>query len=143
MSERGSCSDDDDEEESDGGDSDGGGGGGGGGGGKAGGTPRPRPPRKHVPEWAKGSQLKRALEAQYARTAPDPDTIFDDVTQSCNLETIFARKSGRYGKRGSSANWAADKLTPAEVMTYKRAARGGGGGAAAPAAARATLQQKS
>ena len=57
-------------------------------------------PKPHIPEWAKGPQLKAALEKQYGfngHTFIDPDTIFHEV-HSCSLEEIFGRKEGKAGK---------------------------------------------
>lgn len=56
--------------------------------------------QKKVPEWARGQQLKEALERQYGigGFAPmDPDTIFPEV-QTCSLEEIFGCKEGRSGQ---------------------------------------------
>ena len=83
-----------------------------------------------IPEWAKGTNLRDALERQYGtkngRPDPsiipmDPDLIFQEV-QSCSLEEIFGAKEGRsgsYAKRTSSAHWDADKLTIIEKRTYR------------------------
>jgi len=80
--------------------------------------------QKTIPEWARGAQLKEALERQYGlngHTAMDPDLIFPEV-QSCNLEEIFGKKEGKFGKyskRTSSAQWDADELTLVEKRTYR------------------------
>ena len=77
-----------------------------------------------IPDWARGSQLKEALEKQYGlhgHTPVDPDHIFPEI-QSCDLEEIFGKKegkSGKYSRRTSSAMWDADELTLIEKRTYR------------------------
>lgn len=61
--------------------------------------------KKFIPEWAKGAQLKEALEKQYglpsqgrpAGPPVDPDSIFSEV-QTCSLEEIFGKREGKFGK---------------------------------------------
>ncbi len=80
--------------------------------------------QKRIPEWARGPQLKEALERQYGGNghAPiDPDLIFPEV-QTCSLEEIFGTKEGKagqYSKRTSSAKWDHDELTLVEKRTYR------------------------
>lgn len=80
--------------------------------------------QKRIPEWARGPQLKEALERQYGANghAPiDPDLIFPEV-QTCSLEEIFGSKEGKagqYSKRTSSAKWDHDELTLVEKRTYR------------------------
>jgi hypothetical protein len=80
--------------------------------------------QKQIPDWARGAQLKEALEKQYGlngHTPIDPDTIFPEV-ESCDLEQIFGKKEGKFGKyskRTSSAKWDADELTLVEKRTYR------------------------
>jgi len=68
--------------------------------------------------------LAAALEKQFT-TDPelwvDPDTIFPEVTSTCNLEEIFKVRKKRYYKRTSSGMWENDGLTLGEKMTYRRA----------------------
>lgn len=77
-----------------------------------------------VPEWARGTNLKEALERQYGlrgKAPMDPDTIFPEV-RTCSLEEIFGSsygKSGAYNKRSSSAHWDADELTMHEKRSYR------------------------
>ena len=79
---------------------------------------------KMIPDWARGSQLKEALEKQYGlhgHTPVDPDHIFPEI-ESCDLEEIFGKKegkSGKYSRRTSSAMWDADELTLVEKRTYR------------------------
>jgi hypothetical protein len=81
-------------------------------------------PKPVIPEWAKGPNLKLALEKQYGfngHTCIDPDTIFDEV-HSCSLEEIFGQregKCGRYAARTSSAKWDADKLSLTDKRRYR------------------------
>ena len=78
-----------------------------------------------IPEWARGVQLKEALERQYGMYghAPiDPDLIFPTV-QTCSLEEIFGTTEGRAGKyshRSSSAKWEQDEITLVESRTYRK-----------------------
>ncbi|CAN0258254.1 unnamed protein product, partial [Scytosiphon promiscuus] len=75
-----------------------------------------------IPSWAKGSALSEALNRQYAGGQKiDPDKIFPEVF-TCDLEAIFPVRvnKNRYHRRGSSANWAPDRVTPQEILTYKR-----------------------
>ena len=80
--------------------------------------------QKRIPEWARGPQLKEALERQYGangHAAMDPDLIFPEV-QTCSLEEIFGTKEGKagqYSKRTSSAKWDHDELTLVEKRTYR------------------------
>lgn len=80
--------------------------------------------KKFIPEWAKGTALREALERQYGlggHTPVDPDLIFPEV-QTCSLEEIFGTREGRsgaYAKRTSSAKWDADELTLVEKRTYR------------------------
>ncbi|CAM9276719.1 unnamed protein product, partial [Ectocarpus sp. 8 AP-2014] len=95
---------------------------------------RSRRSGKKIPAWAKGSALSEALTRQYATGQKvDPDKIFPEVF-TCDLEAIFPVESvveietggcvsvnkSRYHRRGSSANWTPDRVTPQEVLTYKR-----------------------
>lgn len=51
---------------------------------------------KLIPEWARGTRLREALERQWGldgSTPMDPDLIFPEV-QTCNLEEIFGVKKG-------------------------------------------------
>jgi len=60
-------------------------------------------PRKEIPAWAKGGQLKMALTKQYY-TPPDLDELFA-VVQMPNLATMFTFQRKRFLKRTSSAKW--------------------------------------
>ncbi|CAN0478552.1 unnamed protein product [Ectocarpus sp. 12 AP-2014] len=81
---------------------------------------RSRRSGKKIPAWAKGSALSEALTRQYATGQKvDPDKIFPEVF-TCDLEAIFPVNKSRYHRRGSSANWTPDRVTPQEVLTYKR-----------------------
>ena len=80
--------------------------------------------KKFIPDWAKGTVLREALERQYGlggNVPVDPDLIFPEV-QTCSLEEIFGSREGRggaYAKRTSSAKWDADELTLVEKRTYR------------------------
>jgi len=80
--------------------------------------------QNRIPEWARGTLLKEALERQYGmngHTPVDPDLIFPEV-HTCSLEEIFGTregKSGHYNKRSSSAKWEADEISLVEKRTYR------------------------
>jgi len=77
-------------------------------------------PRKKVPSWGQGENLRAALRKQI--TGPnklDPDRIFGEVT-TCNLEEIFNMKKSRYKKRASSGNWTRDQITLEDKLKYKK-----------------------
>lgn len=82
-------------------------------------------PAQVVPEWARGTKLREALERQYGlhgHTPMDPDLIFPEV-QTCSLEEIFGRREGvtrKYHSRTSSAHWDADQLTLVEKRAYRQ-----------------------
>ena len=81
-----------------------------------------------IPLWARKENLAKQIAKQMAEN-PDPTTIFPFQT-TCDLEAMFAsmpppkaKKGGRkrdLTKRGSSANWAKDKITPQEEELYKQ-----------------------
>jgi len=71
-------------------------------------------PRKVVPKWAEGSQLRTALLKQ-CYMGPDLDMIFANVEMP-DLSTMFAQQRKRFFKRTSSAVWE----TPPE--SFKHAA---------------------
>jgi hypothetical protein len=80
--------------------------------------------QSQIPEWAKGANLREALERQYGlhgHTAVDPDDIFFEV-QTCSLEAIFGCREGltrKYNSRSSSAHWDADQITLVEKRAYR------------------------
>merc|ERR1719318_1496886 len=72
-------------------------------------------PRKVVPKWAEGSQLRTALLKQ-CYMGPDLDSIFANVEMP-DLSSMFAQQRKRFFKRTSSAVWE----TPPE--SFKHAAK--------------------
>jgi len=72
-------------------------------------------PRKVVPKWAEGSQLRTALLKQ-CYMGPDLDMIFANVEMP-DLSSMFAQQRKRFFKRTSSAVWE----TPPE--SFKHATR--------------------
>ena len=85
----------------------------------------PSKKKQVVPDWARGPQLKEALERQYGLVAGvppvDPDLIFPEIV-SCSLEEIFGCREGitrKYSSRSSSAHWAPDELTIVEKRQYR------------------------
>ena len=94
---------------------------------------------KTIPDWARGKNLRDALEAQ---AHVDPDVIFGARRTTVPLDELFghpdrlrtgggtggsgaaaAAAAARYdeSRRGSSGNWADDGATWAEELAYKRA----------------------
>lgn len=72
-------------------------------------------PRKVIPNWARGEALVPQLKAQ---SYVDPDEIFPNPSITCSLGKIF-KKSSR-DRRRSSSNWAHDRLTLQEELSYKQ-----------------------
>jgi hypothetical protein len=76
---------------------------------------------KRIPDWAKSSNLRRALHQQ---SVSDPDEVFAPLrTDICNLSEIFRgyRKKKRFRNRTSSGNWFIDRLHWKEEQAYKKA----------------------
>ena len=87
-------------------------------------------PRKNVPNWAKGTELRDALERQYVAgpSRLDPDEIFPEIPSCDPLEEIFKdamnrnkNKNAGFRPRGSSAIWVKDGLTKGEKLAYRKA----------------------
>lgn len=76
-------------------------------------------PKKPVPEWAKGNQLRAQLVAQ---TYVDPDEIFQQHQKTCSLDEVFANGKSKQdlSRRTSSGNWIDDRVTWREELAYKR-----------------------
>lgn len=56
--------------------------------------------KQKIPDWARGSKLKEALDRQYGLSGGvpmDPDLIFPEV-QTCSLEEIFGATYGKAGQ---------------------------------------------
>jgi hypothetical protein len=70
---------------------------------------------KMIPNWARGDALVPQLKAQ---SYVDPDDIFPNPSLTCSLGKIF-KKSTR-DRRRSSSNWAHDRLTLQEELSYKQ-----------------------
>ena len=74
---------------------------------------------KMIPEWARSSNLTKALEIQYSKKyAIDPDELFGEV-ETCNLEAIFGLKLPKFRHRNSSGDWTKDRVTREEKRMYK------------------------
>lgn len=80
--------------------------------------------QKQIPEWARSTNLQKALEIQFRDDYPiDPDELFGEV-QTCNLEAIFGKGLSKYRKkRNSSGDWTKDRVTTAEKKRYKEIMR--------------------
>lgn len=74
---------------------------------------------KKIPAWARDPLLASELKAQIE---VDPDTIFPQLPDTCDLSTIFKnfRQNERFRKRYSSGNWTGDTLTRMDEITYKK-----------------------
>uniref|UniRef100_A0A915PQ48 dolichyl-P-Glc:Glc1Man9GlcNAc2-PP-dolichol alpha-1,3-glucosyltransferase n=1 Tax=Setaria digitata TaxID=48799 RepID=A0A915PQ48_9BILA len=68
-------------------------------------------PRKPIPLWAQGEQLKNTLRTQVIQPPIDPDAFFGPV-RTPMLDKIFARNHTRYNKRTSSAVWTSPMSNP-------------------------------
>ena len=53
---------------------------------------------KKIPEWARGPQLREALEKQFGENRMDPDLIFPEV-HTCDLEDVFDSRKKRYANK--------------------------------------------
>eukprot|EP01138_Halocafeteria_seosinensis_P011844 gb/GECG01012104.1/.p1 GENE.gb/GECG01012104.1/~~gb/GECG01012104.1/.p1 ORF type:complete len:597 (+),score=150.38 gb/GECG01012104.1/:1-1791(+) len=74
--------------------------------------------QKPIPDWARGKELEDALHQQFGPEGPDPDHIFEDVTD-CDLESIFPVTKKRFKVRTSSGHWLPDRLTADEKKRYR------------------------
>ena len=72
-------------------------------------------PKKMIPGWARGDALVPQLKAQ---SYVDPDDIFPNPSLTCSLGKIFKKSS--HDRRRSSSNWAHDRLTLQEELSYKQ-----------------------
>ena len=83
-------------------------------------TPNTRA-KKHVPAWCVNWRQKAI-----AQIALDPESIFGVTVPKCDLDVVFTEENYRRmgisrpkRQRGSSGNWAFDKLTQDEVDRYR------------------------
>jgi hypothetical protein len=80
-------------------------------------------PAHELPKWTWKQNFEAQLQAQQGM---DGDAIFGtqlhELETAIELEDVFEQRGGkkRYHKRGSSANWTADRLTTPEVDEHKR-----------------------
>lgn len=73
---------------------------------------------QEIPDWARKECLLRELESQQG---VDPDRIFSNFEKTCDLSELFEKKKKCFKVRGDSGWWAADGVTPAEELNYKKA----------------------
>lgn len=73
---------------------------------------------QEIPDWARAQNLLEELEKQQT---VDPDKIFTNFERTCDLSSMFEKKKRTFKVRGDSGWWAADGLTPAEEVSYKKA----------------------
>jgi len=79
--------------------------------------------RQFIPSWAKGDELLANIDRQYNDASDafvDPSTIFKAVP-SCNLDEVFKsnNKTRIRRERRSTGKWSLDKLTLAEMDSYR------------------------
>ena len=72
---------------------------------------------KHIPDWARGEGLEKCLRRQ---AKADPDTIFPDFSDTCQLSEVFGTYKPRWQLRTDSAKWDVDGLTPEEIQKFKQ-----------------------
>lgn len=77
---------------------------------------------KHVPRWC-----QNFLDVLKEQSSWDPDSIFGSKVQRCDIDAVFtaehyklAGKDKPKRARGSSQNWAKDRLRSKEVENYKK-----------------------
>ncbi|XP_072017645.1 uncharacterized protein [Amphiura filiformis] len=69
-------------------------------------------PRKQVPSWAKGAELKAALINQYYKPPTNLEEIFPPIMDGPDLTIIFKKKTKRFMTRTSSAHWSSPIWKP-------------------------------
>ncbi|EAX94786.1 hypothetical protein TVAG_058760 [Trichomonas vaginalis G3] len=74
---------------------------------------------KKVPNWAHGEGLKKCLIKQ---SKIDPDTIFPNFSNTCQLEVVFGKVNTKWQMRADSAKWDQDGLTAEEIKSFKKIA---------------------
>ncbi|XP_014681674.1 PREDICTED: inner centromere protein A-like isoform X2 [Priapulus caudatus] len=73
-------------------------------------------PRKRIPDWAQGVQLKTAIISQHYEM-PDINEIFD-VMDMPKLEDMFVKLRARFHKRTSSAHWRTPIQHPGDEYSF-------------------------
>ena len=73
---------------------------------------------QEIPDWARAANLLIELQNQQYI---DPDKIFTNFENTCDLSAMFEKKKRTFKVRGDSGWWAADGLTHAEEENYKKA----------------------
>ncbi|KAH0793536.1 hypothetical protein GPJ56_002583 [Histomonas meleagridis] len=73
---------------------------------------------QEIPDWARAANLLVELQKQQS---VDPDKIFTNFDNTCDLSAMFEKKKRTFKVRGDSGWWAADGLTRAEEINYKKA----------------------
>ncbi|VDN01319.1 unnamed protein product [Thelazia callipaeda] len=74
-------------------------------------------PRKPIPLWAMGDQLRNALQEQFSNSQINPDVVFGTI-QPPILKEIFGKNYAGPNKRTSSAKWSSPLSNP-KVGTSK------------------------
>jgi len=80
--------------------------------------------RRPYPQWVQTNALDEALESQFGINRINPDLIFPDYFETCDLKAVFSpfetRRIRSKNYRGSTGNWSKDKLTFREKTKYCR-----------------------
>jgi len=63
-------------------------------------------PRKPIPSWAQGENLKAIIAEQEDRPLNSSMAVFSGSSDPVDLTKIFKRKRQRFFKRTSSAQWS-------------------------------------
>ncbi|CAC5383416.1 INCENP [Mytilus coruscus] len=71
-------------------------------------------PKKRIPPWASGPNLKAALINQHYHP-PDLESMFDEISPP-DLNELFVKKKARFNKRTSSAHWDSPIMRPGSVV---------------------------
>ncbi|KAH0790898.1 hypothetical protein GPJ56_005033 [Histomonas meleagridis] len=73
---------------------------------------------QEIPDWARAANLLVELQKQQSI---DPDKIFTNFENTCDLSAMFEKKKRSFKVRGDSGWWAADGITHDEEVKYKKA----------------------
>lgn len=72
---------------------------------------------KKIPSWAQKGALEIQLEKQ---KSIDPDSIFPELSLTCQLGDVFNSNNPSWNKRNESCVWDQDGVTPEEVLHFKQ-----------------------
>lgn len=72
---------------------------------------------KKIPSWARGAKLEEELQKQ---KSVDPDSIFPELSMTCQLGNVFNSVNPKWNKRTESTLWDQDGVTPEEALRFKQ-----------------------